>query len=82
MTRKMRTEVSSTMEEDKIQDALKAKNVALTHLVREGVVVWASEIVSICKKRLLWLVEIDGQTYRGIVVISQKTGKVVIANRL
>lgn len=68
--------------EDKIQDALKAKDVALSHLVREGVIVWASEIVSICKKRLSWLVEIDGDTFRGIVVISQKSGKVVAESRL
>jgi hypothetical protein len=67
---------------DKIQDVLNAKNVALNHLVKEGVVVWASEIVSICKKRLSWLVEIDGHTFRGIVVISQKTGKVIASSNL
>lgn len=70
------------MEKDSVKDAICASNIALRNLVRSGIVVWASEVVSICKKRLSWIVEIDGDTFRGVVVISQKTGKVVTVGKL
>ena len=67
---------------DKIKDIIDAKDVALDYLVKEGIIVFTHEIVSICKKRLSWLVEIDGKTYTGVVLIESKTGKVLTANRL
>jgi hypothetical protein len=75
-------EKENLVTEDKIQDAIKAKNIALNHLAKEGILVWSCEVVSICKKRLSWLVEICGKTFTGVVVIESKTGKVVTANKL
>jgi hypothetical protein len=68
--------------EDKIKDVIDAKDVALGYLVKEGIVVFTYEIVAICKRRLAWLVEIDGKMFTGIVLIESKTGKVLTANRL
>jgi hypothetical protein len=68
--------------EDKVKDAIEAKDIALNHLAREGIVVFLYEVVSICKRRLSWLVEIDGKTFTGIVLIESRTGKVLIATRL
>ena len=68
--------------EDKIKDVIDAKDVALEYLAKEGIVVFTYEIVAICKRRLSWLVEIDGKTFTGIVLIESKTGKVLTANRL
>jgi hypothetical protein len=68
--------------EDKINDAINAKDIALNYLAKEGILVWSNEIVSICKNRLSWLVEICGKTFTGIVLIESKTGKVLTANKL
>jgi hypothetical protein len=68
--------------EDKIKDVIDANDVALEHLSKEGIVVFTHEIVAICKRRLSWLVEIDGKTFTGVVLIESKTGKVLTANRL
>ena len=68
--------------EDKIKDIIDAKDVALEYLVKEGIVVFTYEIVAIRKRRLAWLVEIDGKTFTGIVLIESKTSKVLTADRL
>lgn len=68
--------------EDKVKDIIGAKDIALDYLVKEGIIVFTYEIVAICKRRLSWIVEIDGKTFTGIVLIESKTGKVLTANRL
>lgn len=67
---------------DNVKDAIGARNIALDYLVKEGIVVFVREIVSICKKHLSWIVEIVGKTFTGVIVIDSKTCKVVSANRL
>lgn len=42
----------NTVAEDKIKDAIDAKNITLDYLIREGIIVFTYEVVSICKKRL------------------------------
>lgn len=67
---------------DKIKDIIDAKDVALEYLVKEGIIVFTNEIVSVCKKRLSWLVEIDGKTFTGMVLIESKTGKVLSKGKI
>lgn len=68
--------------ENSIKDAINAKTVALNYLTKEGILVWSSEIVTIFKGRMSWLVEIDGKTFKGVVLIDAKTSKVITANTL
>lgn len=68
--------------ENSIKDAINAKTVALNHLRKEGILLWSSEVVTIFKGHMSWLVEIDGKTFKGAVLIDAKTGKVLTANRL
>ena len=67
---------------DGIKNAIDAKNIALDYLAKEGILVWSCEVVSICKRRLSWLIEICGKTFTGVVLIETKTGKILTANRL
>ena len=76
------TKRENMVTENNIKDAIQAKDVALDFLSKEGTMVWTNEVVSISKRRLSWLVEIDGKTFTGIVLIETKTGKVLTASRL
>ncbi len=67
--------------EDKAKDALDASKIALNHLSKEGIVVFPREIVSIHKRPPLWSVEIDGKIFAGVLMIDQKTGKVLTIDK-
>lgn len=65
--------------EKEIKDVIDAKDTALDYLANGGIVVFTYEIVAIAKRRLSWLVEIDGKSFTGIVLIESRTGKVLTA---
>lgn len=64
-------------ETDKVEDVVKAKDIVLNHLAKQGMVVFSYEIDSIFKKRGIWFVIIDGNTFDGVVMVKSKTGEVV-----
>jgi len=62
---------------EKVEDVVKAKDIALIYLARQGIVAFSYEIDSIFKKRDTWFVIIDGNTFDGVVMVKSKTGEVV-----
>lgn len=62
---------------EKIDDVVKAKDLALNHLAKQGILVFSYEIDSIFKKRDIWFVIIDGCTFDGVVMMKSKTGEVL-----
>ena len=64
-------------EMEKVDDVVKAKDVALNHLSKQGILVFSYEVDSIFKKRDIWFVMIDGNTFDGVVMVKSKTGEVL-----
>lgn len=62
---------------EEVEDVVKAKDIALSHLAKQGIVAFSYEIDSIFKKRDTWFVIIDGKTFDGVVMVKSKTGEVL-----
>lgn len=60
-----------------VTDVVEAKNIALNHLMVQGIVAFGSEIVSISRRGMIWLVIIEGKAFTGIIIIKSTTGEVV-----
>ena len=61
---------------DKVEDVIKAVDIALVHLMIEGIVAFRYEITSVFKRCSAWFVMIEGKPFNGVVIISSKTGEV------
>lgn len=69
-------------ETDEVEDVIRAKDIALDYLSKQGIIVFLYEIMSIFKRSSAWFVTIEGKTFTGIVLINSKTGEVVTKIKL
>ena len=66
--------ISSNVE---VKDVIKAGDVALDYLSKQGIVVFRNEINSIFKKSVAWFVMVESVRFTGVIIIKSTTGKVL-----
>ncbi len=74
--------MESSTEDCEVKDVTKAKDIALNHLAKQGIVVFSREINSIFKKGSAWFVMIESAEFNGVMIIKSGTGEVLAMVKL